>query len=217
MSQKIFVVDDHPIMRRGYASILDRQPDLEVCGEAGSADEALEKIPDSEADLVIVDISMEGMSGIELIKSLDAWDIDLPCLVVSMHDETLYAERALHAGAKGYIMKNEIDQTVVEAVRKILNGGFFLSDQMNNKILQRVSGTQRGIDESPLEQLSDRELEVFELLGKGQSTKEIAEELVISPKTVETHRRRIKQKLGIDSSTELLQRAVLWLEKEASS
>lgn len=214
MTNAIFIVDDHPIMRKGYQALLNREQDLEVCGEAGSAQEALDQIEGAEVepDLVVVDISMEGMNGIELIKRIQAHRPNLPILVVSMHDEMLYAERALRAGARGYIMKKEVDTTVIAAIRKLLSGGFHLSERMNNHLMLQYQGGGTQHRKSPIERLSDRELEVFELLGRGYSTQEIADALHISPKTVETHRGRIKNKLSVNTSTELLQRAVQWAQ-----
>ena len=208
---KIFVVDDHPIMRRGYASLINREPDLAVCGEAGNAADALTMIPAATPDLVIADLSMPGMSGLELIKQLQARQPALPVLVVSMHDESLYAERALRAGARGYIMKSEADTLVVSAIRAILEGGFYLSSRMSTKILLQYTGRSPGDARSPFDRLSDRELEVLELIGQGYSTRRIAETLHISGKTVESHRGRIKTKLALDSSEELLQCAMQWM------
>ena len=212
MRYKIFVVDDHPVMRLGYAALINREPDLVVCGEAGTAEEALEKI--TAPDLIIVDISMEGMGGLELIRHLRAYQPALPVLVVSMHDELLYGERALRAGARGYIMKSEVDTTIVEAIRHILSGGFYVSNRMSAKILLQYSDRRLDAEQSSIERLSDRELDVFKLMGQGLSTREIAEALHISPKTVESHRRRMKIKLAIDSTAMLLQRAVQWAQQE---
>jgi DNA-binding NarL/FixJ family response regulator len=213
MMHSIFVVDDHPVMRRGYAALISRESDFEMCGEASSAEEALDVIGDDEPDLIIVDISLEGMSGIELIKHLQSQHPDLPVLVVSMHDETLYGERALHAGARGYVMKSEVDDVIIEAIRQILQGGFYLTDHLNRKILLQYTG--RGPTESTtLEKLSDRELEVFELIGRGRSTRDIADALHVSVKTVQSHRSRIKQKLAIDNITELTRRAVIWVQHQ---
>lgn len=221
MKRKIFVVDDHPIMRRGYHFLMDQETDLEVCGEAGGAMEALEKIPQVHPDLVIVDISLGGMSGLELIKHLQVQYPDLPTLVVSAHDESLYGERAMLAGARGYIMKNEVDTSVVEAIRRILQGGFYLSDEMGLKILLQYrkmvsvpSNDSLKDEATPVQRLSDRELEIFELIGQGWTTQQIAESLLISPKTVESHRGRIKEKLAVGTTTELLQRATLWVERQ---
>lgn len=215
MKRKIFVVDDHSVMRWGYIALINQEPDLKVVGEAGSALEAIERIPKANPDLAIVDISLEGMNGIELTKHLRAQHPDLPVLIVSMHDESLYGERALRAGARGYIMKKEARTKIVEAIRCMLNGRFYLSDAMHTKILLQYQGRPLGEERSSLDRLSDRELEVFELFGRGNSTREIAEALLISPKTVESHRNRIKEKLAVESTTELLQHAVQWVQSES--
>lgn len=214
MKHRIFIVDDHPLMRRGHAYLINREPDMEVCGEAGSVLDALAGIERTHPDLVVTDISLDGTSGLELIKRLKVEHAGLPVLVVSMHDESLYGERALSAGARGYIMKSQADTDVVDAIRKILRGGFYLSEAMSTKILLQYTGFHDDEAHSPIERLSDRELEVFELIGRGLSTRQVAEALHISPKTVESHRGRIKEKLAIETSTELLQRAVQWTEHE---
>lgn len=214
MKNRIYLVDDHPVVRRGYAAIIRRDDHFEVCGEAGDGVEALEDIPDHSPDLVIVDITMDGMTGIELIKRIRAEWPDLPVLVISVHDEDVYAERALNAGANGYIMKEETDSSLLEAMRAVLKGDVYVSDSlMKQMVLQRVGQTSEG--SSPLDALSDRELEVFEYLGQGLSTQEIADAMYISAKTVGTHRRNIKQKLSIDTNAQLQKRAVLWVEDEA--
>jgi len=214
VKRTIFVVDDHPVVRWGYISLINLEPDLEVCGEADTAFEALDKIPETNPDLAIVDISLEGMNGIELTKQLQVLHPDLPVLIVSMHDEVLYGDRALRAGARGYIMKREVRTKIVEAIRRLLNGGTYLSDQMSARLLNQYQGG-RFDERSPLERLSDRELEVFELYGRGYSTREIAEALFISRKTVESHRNRIKDKLGIESTAQILQRAVQWVQSQS--
>lgn len=212
MKRNIFVVDDHSVMRWGYIALINQELDLQVCGEASAALEALEKIPEASPDLAVVDISLEGMNGIELTKYLQTQHPDLPVLIVSMHDESLYGERALRAGARGYIMKREARTKIVEAIRRILNGSYYLSDAMNTKILLQYQGRRFDAEQSSIERLSDRELEVFELFGRGYCTREIAEMLLISPKTVESHRTRIKVKLAIESTTALLQHAVQWVQ-----
>jgi len=214
MKYKIFIVDDHAITRRGYYYIIDEEGDMMVCGEAASAIEALEKIPEAQPDLVITDLTMEGMSGLELIKHLKSQYPDLHTLVVSMHDESLYANRSLRAGAKGYIMKNEVDTVIVKAIRRIMNGGLYVSDQMSTKILLQFSGTSFDASRSPIETFSDRELEVFEHLGRGLSTQQIAEAMLISTKTVDSYRSRIKQKLAVSTHVELLQQAVQWVQNQ---
>jgi DNA-binding NarL/FixJ family response regulator len=198
----VFVLDDHPLLRRGYAYILAQTTDLELCGDAGTVEEALEQIQSLKPDLVVADISLDGMNGLEFIKSLHYHMPGLPVLVVSMHDENFYAERALRAGARGYVMKRRMDSMVVTAIRKLLAGGFYLSDTMTSKILLQFQGGSGERVQSRVDGLTDRELTVFELLGKGMTTRQIGEALHISPKTVETHRGRIKTKLVIDSTPE---------------
>ena len=214
VKRTIFVVDDHPVVRWGYISLINLEPDLEVCGEADTAFEALDKIPEARPDLAIVDISLEGMNGIELTKQLQVLHPDLPVLIVSMHDEVLYGDRALRAGARGYIMKREVRTKIVEAIRRLLSGGSYLSDQMSTRLLDQYQ-SGRFDERSPIERLSDRELEVFELYGRGYSTREIAEALFISRKTVESHRNRIKDKLGLESTSQFLQHAVQWTQSQS--
>lgn len=214
MKHSIFIVDDHPIMRLGYHTLINREPDLECGGEATRATEALEKIPTAHPDLVIVDISMEGMDGIELTKHLRELHPSLPVLVVSMHHEDLYCERALRAGARGYLMKSEVGAYVIDAIRRLLSGEMYVSLQMSTKILQRHASQRIPETQTPIESLSDRELEVFKLVGKGLSTREIAGALFISPKTVESHRLRIRKKLAVESNARLVQKAVQWAEQQ---
>ncbi len=220
MKHRIFILEDHPIMRRGYRTLINGEMDLEVCGEAESAEEALDQIPKTRPDLVIADISLEGMNGIQFIKRLQTEQQGLDVLVVSMHDESLYAERALHAGASGYLMKKEADSSVIAAIRRVLGGRIYISDRMQDKVMVRFAGRMVAPvapgERTLVEKLSDRELEVFELHGRGVSTREMAEMLQISPKTVATHRGRIKTKLAIDHTPELVRRAVLWIESEES-
>jgi len=214
MSYQIFVVDDHPVMRRGYSYLIGAEMDMEICGEAESAQEALEKIPETSPDLALVDLTLKGMGGLELIKRLQAQEPDVRVLVVSMHDETLYADRALRAGARGYIMKDEVESTIVKAIRRILDGGVYVSDALSTRILLQYTGATPGEGESPLDRLSDRELEVFESMGRGYGTREIADQLALSPKTIDSYRSRIKDKLAIDSNSELTRRAVIWVESQ---
>ena len=216
MATKVFIVDDHPLMRRGYASLIGRETDLTVCGEAGSANEAIAKFPESEPDFLICDISLGGMSGLELVKHLLPLYPKLLVLIISMHDESTYAERALAAAARGYMMKSEVDTKVVEAIRRILAGGYWVSEQMTNKIFSLLGNNRQKQQQSlsPIARLSDGELEIFQQLGYGKTSSEIATALMISPKTVETHRSRIKEKLGIESGHELLRRAVQWVQEE---
>ena len=216
MTYDIIIVDDHPLMRKGLALSLDGEVDFNVAAQMQSAEEALEQIDARAPDLAIVDISLPGMSGMELLKHMQARYPDIRTLVVSRHDEVLYAERAIRAGSRGYIMKLEAADVIVQAVRQVLNGGIYVSDEINERLLLSMAeGGRERLMQSPLEILSDRELEVFELTGQGISTRDIAERLHLSVKTIESYRARIKKKLNLDSATELMQRAVQWVESEA--
>lgn len=209
--KKIYIVDDHPLMRKGMAMTLQTDVEFEVIGQSETAEEALSEIPDLKPDVAVIDISLPGMNGIELIKNLLGYMEGLKILVVSRHDEELYAERAIRAGAKGYLMKLEAGEVIVSAVRQILNGGIYLSDKIGSQLIMKIASGQSTGD-NPLEILSDRELEVFELTGKGESTKEIAERLHVSVKTVDTYRARIKDKMHLKSANELFRKAVQWVE-----
>ncbi|MBN2736621.1 MAG: response regulator transcription factor [Spirochaetales bacterium] len=212
--KRLIIVDDHPIVRQGITRLINYEQELMVCGEAGSAKEAIDLIEDLMPDLVIVDISLKGRSGLELIKDIRMRFADLPVLVVSMHDESLYAERVLRAGAKGFIMKQEPPEKVLDAIRQVLAGKIFVSEKMREKMLQRyvLGNSQRNV--STVERLSDRELEVFRLIGKGKGTRQIAKELDLSIKTVETYREHIKEKLNLENSSKLLQYAIDWVQNE---
>lgn len=206
---RVFVVDDHPIVRQGLALLINREADLIVCGEAEEAQTALEAIAAQRPDILIVDISLNGPDGIELVKLLRARSATLPVLVLSMHDELTYAERALRAGANGYIMKQEATERVLIAIRRILKGDVYLSDRAASRVLQQyVRGATA--QHSSVSDLSDRELEVFRLIGGGHGTRQIAEELHLSVKTVETHQAHIKEKLSLRTARELVQYAVEW-------
>ena len=211
---RLYLVEDHPVTREGLARLINFEPDLCVCGQAGSAAQALAEIPAAKPDLVMVDISLAGTSGIELIKDIVIRHAGLPVLVLSTHDETLYAERALRAGAKGYVMKHEPTDEVMKAIRKILNGGVYLSDRMQSRLVGMVSGGGSAAARPDVERLSDRELEVFILLGQGQSTAQIGAGLHVSGSTVATHREHIMKKLNLDNSRELLRRAMAWVESQ---
>lgn len=208
---RILIVDDHPLVRQGIAQLVNLQADLQVCGEAGNADEATEAIRNCRPDLVIVDISLEGISGIELIKIIKAKNAHLPMLVMSMHDESLYAERALRAGARGYIMKQETPATILAAIRQILRGDIHVSDKMRSKMLQRMIDGHPGTAASPMADLSDRELEVLRLIGQGFGTTEIATKMSRSIKTIEAHRANLKQKLQLKTGAELVRHAIQWV------
>jgi DNA-binding NarL/FixJ family response regulator len=206
---KVFLVDDHPIVRQGLALFIEREPDLMVCGEAEDATSALQAIRDSTPDFVILDISLDGRDGLELLKTLRVRHPNLPVLVLSMHDESVYAERSLRAGANGYIMKQEAADKVITAIRQILGGDVYLSDRLTKRMLQQfVNGSISPRD--PLAKLSDRELEVFRLIGAGHGTRQIADELHVSAKTVESYQAHIKEKLALRNARELVQHAVEW-------
>ena len=209
--KKVFVVDDHPIVRQGLALLINREPDLAVCGEADGWPAALQAIAETKPDLLMVDISLNGPDGLELLKNLRARDRDLPVLVLSMHDESIYAERALRAGANGYIMKQEATDKVLDAIRQILRGEVYLSDRLTSKMLQQFARGSRLSKDSPIEKLTDRELEVFRLIGEGHGTRQIADALHLSVKTVESYQAHIKEKLALRTSRELLQRAIEWM------
>ncbi|MDR3403711.1 MAG: response regulator transcription factor [Chthoniobacter sp.] len=210
---RILIVEDHRIVRQGIARLINEEADLEVCAEAGEAGEALKQIAKDKPDLVIIDISLPGMNGIEFLKHLKVEHPGLPAVVLSMHDEALYAERALRAGASAYVMKKESSDELLVAIRKAREGQFHVSEKVGGSIFQKFVGTKRPV-ESAIGRLSDRELEVFELLGHGHGSKEIARQLRLSVKTVDTHRGRIKEKLSLRGSTEMIQRAVQWVERE---
>ena len=213
---KILIVDDHPLMRKGLALALNAEIDLTVCGQVANAEEALGALEELDPDLAIVDISLPGMSGLELIKHMQALRPEIRTLVVSRHDEALYAERAIRAGARGYVMKLEAGEMIVKAVRRVLGGGIYVSEEINERLLLGLAAGRPKMAESPLELLSDRELEVFELTGRGRGTREIAERLYLSVKTVESYRARIKDKLNLKTAAELMQHAVQWVEGEGA-
>lgn len=206
--RKVLVVDDHPIVREGMALLINREPDLTVCADAEESNSALEAIDSLRPDVAIVDISLPGRDGLELLKMIRAKDAQMPVLILSMHGETTYAERALRAGANGYIMKQEATDKVLIAIRRILNREIYVSEQIASRMLRHFASATEHHDRSPLEDLSDRELEVFRRMGEGQSTREIAEELHLSVKTIETHQARMKEKLSLHSSRELVQQAI---------
>lgn len=212
---RVFIVDDHPIIRQGLIQLINQEEDLAVCGDSEDACQALEKVKELQPGIVIADISLKGMSGIDLIKNLKARYPDLPILVLSMHDESLYAERVLRAGARGYIMKQEATGKFLEAIRRILKGEIYVSDSITSRILEKSIDSRGQPRISPVERLSDRELEVFQFIGKGFKTRQIAKELHLSIKTVETYRENIKDKMKIDNATELVRHAVQWVEGES--
>ena len=207
-------MDDHPLVREWLATLINQQSDLQVCGEADSAPKAMQMVGLVNPDVAIVDISMEGGSGIELIKNIKASHPSVMVIVLSMHDESLYAERALRAGARGYIMKREATKRVLEAIRQVLGGALYLSDKMARQMAEKFVDGRPKPEGSVIEKLSDRELEVFQLLGRGYSTRQIADELHVSFKTVQAFSARIKEKLNLLSATELLREAVRWHDSQ---
>lgn len=210
---RVFVVDDHPIVRQGLALLINQQPDLMVCGEAEEVHSAQQGIANCSPDILIVDISLQGPDGLDLLKSIRARDAALPVLILSMHEESLYAERALRAGANGYIMKQEATETVLIALRRILNHEIYVSERIANTMLRQFIGTASP-GQSPLTELTDRELEVFRLIGEGHGTRQIAEALHLSVKTVESYQAHIKEKLSLRSARELVQHAIQWAIQE---
>jgi DNA-binding NarL/FixJ family response regulator len=211
MKRKVLVVDDHPIVREGLAQMINREPDLFVCGEAADMHTAIQLITVLKPDILIVDISLNGPDGLDLLKHIRAQDPSLPVLILSMHDEAIYAERALRAGANGYIMKQEATDNVLDALRRILNREVYVSPRIANKMLQQfVGGISNDKAHSSVDDLSDRELEVLRLIGAGHGTRQIAEELHLSVKTVETYQAHLKEKLALRNSRELVQYATRW-------
>lgn len=212
----ILIVDDHPLVRKGIRSLLEQEADFEVAGEASSRAEVLETIRKKLPTLILLDISLQGSDGIEVTKAIRSEFEQVPILIVSMHDESLYAERALRAGANGYIMKQEMAENVIKAIRQVLQGKIYVSDNMRQKVLRDLTQPHADIKTTPMERLSDRELEVFRLIGEGRGTREIAETLHLSIKTIETYRAHIKEKLSIKSAAELARSAVNWVENARS-
>jgi len=209
---KVLIVDDHPIVRHGLGELIARQPDLEMCGDAADVPQALRQIEAHRPDVAVIDISLEGGNGIELIERIRALYPDVKMLVSSMHDEKIFAGRALRAGALGYINKRESIRKVVDAVRHVLRGEIYLSPQMANRLLHRAA-VGKPLDHDPAETLSNRELEVLEMIGHGMTTQQIARKLNISPRTVETHRKKIKTKLSLENSAQLSRAAFQWVQE----
>jgi DNA-binding NarL/FixJ family response regulator len=213
----VFVVDDHPIVRQGLALLINREADLAVCGEAEEMHAALSAIQAAKPDILILDISLNGPDGLELLKNIRITSARLPVLVLSMHDESIYAERALRAGANGYIMKQEATEKVLVALRRLLSGEIYVSDRIANNMLRHYVRGANVSEHSSVSDLSDRELEVFRLIGEGQGTRQIAEALHLSVKTVESYQAHIKEKLSLRSARELVQHAVQWNVREKTA
>ena len=212
--RRVLIVDDHPMMRTGLAQLIDHEHDLKVGAEADNAGQALDAVAKQKFDLMLLDISLPDKNGLELIKDIRTLKPELPILVVSMHDEMIYAERVLRAGARGYIMKQEGGQKFLAAMRQVLAGKVFVSEKMSARILENFSGNKAENSGSPVQRLSDREFEVFQLIGQGIGTREIAGRLHLSVKTVEVHRANIKEKLSLTTATELVRYAVRWLDAQ---
>jgi len=213
--RKVLVVDDHPIVREGLADLINKEKGIVVCGWAEDIPNTIKAIKKLKPDIVTVDISLQGVSGLELIKDIRTHFPSLPILALSVHQESLYAERAIRAGAKGYITKQEATKKVITAIRQVLDGRLYLSEKMKEKVLHSLLGDKRSrAGASPIDRLTDRELEVFSLLGQGRGTRQIAEQLCLSAKTIETYRSRIKEKLSLNSASELLLYAFQWANRQ---
>src|SRR6478752_9925172 len=217
LKRRVFVVDDHPIVRQGLALLINREADLMVCGEAEDAHTAVQLVATTNPDILVVDISLNGPDGLDLLKDVRTKYPTLPVLILSMHDESIYAERALRAGANGYIMKQEATEKVLVALRRILAGEIYVSDRIANKMLKHYITGSGPVRNSSIADLSDRELEVFRLIGEGHGTRQIAEELHLSVKTVESYQAHIKEKLSLRSARELMQHAIQWNMNEKTA
>lgn len=207
---QILIVDDHPVVREGLAAILNHEPDLQVCGEAEEAHQAVKRIAELKPDIVIADISLKNSDGLDLTRRIKTKYPHLSVIVLSVHDESLYAERALLAGAQAYLMKDAVSDNIIRAIRTVLNGEIYVSPAISRRFLRQIAGDRAGAAQSPVETLSDREFEIFRLIGEGYKASQIAEQLHRSIKTIETHRARIKEKLGFDTAAELLRHAIQW-------
>ena len=210
--RNILIVDDHPVVRRGLVALIGSDPELAVCGEAGTCDEAISEVIARSPDLVIVDVALGREDGLSLVRDLKARFPAIPTLVLSMHDEEIYGERALRAGASGYVTKQQMDDTVLAAIRQVLRGEIFVSPSLRERRATSRVEVRAVKDENPLQILTDRELQVFRRIGEGQVTRRIADELQLSAKTVESHCANIKNKLGLRSATELAHCAILWIQ-----
>ncbi len=211
-AKQILIVDDHPMLRRGLAALIGSEPGLAVCGEAPSCHAAMKAIRESPPNLVIVDLGLAGSDGLDLVKDMKARYPNIPALVLSMQDESVYAERSLRAGARGYVTKQQLDDKVLTAILRVLAGETYMSDNVPARLAAKYVGGRVSESDSPLDALSDRELQVFRLIGEGRSTRQIAGTLCLSIKTIESHREHIKQKLTFESAPELAHRAALWVE-----
>lgn len=214
MTTRIYIVDDHPLVRQGLSQIVASEADMEICGEAEDSPAAIRGVGEANPDAIIVDISLKGANGLELIKNLKAIHEDIPILVFSMHDETIYAQRALRAGAKAYVMKKESPSKVIDAIRKIIQGEIYVSPSVADQVLHQIVSGPGNVSTSPVDRLTDRELEVVQLIGRGLSSREVAESLHLSVKTIESHRAHVKEKLSLRNATELVQFSVQWVDQQ---
>jgi DNA-binding NarL/FixJ family response regulator len=211
---QVLLVDDHPVVRDGLTTIINHERDLNVCGEADDAYEALKAAAELKPDIVVVDISLKNSDGIELTKTIKSKYPKLPVVVLSVHDESVYAERALIAGAKAYLMKDAVSENIVKAIRTVLSGEIYVSNTISKKFLHKIAGDKPGTTKTTIENLSDREFEVFRLIGEGYKPSQIAKKLHLSVKTIETYRGRLKEKLNLNSAIEILQYAIKWAKSQ---
>ena len=207
---RVFIVDDHPLVREGLTNLINGQDDLIVCGDAKNSAQAINGVGKARPDVALVDISLENESGLELVKQLGSQFPQVALIILSMHDEALYAERALRAGARGYVMKHETSKSVLASIRRVLGGGVYVSERIVNRMAVRLISSRAPVASSPIERLSDRELEIFRLLGQGRTTSQIAGDLNLSVKTVQVYCARAKEKFGVTSLNELLRAAIRW-------
>lgn len=210
--KRVLLVDDHPIMRHGLAQLIRAEEGLDVCADAGTAAAGLEAVGHAKPDLVVVDLTLPDKNGLELLKDIQALHPGTLCIVLSMHDEAVYAERALRAGARGYVMKEAAADHLVDAIRRVLGGGIYVSDAMASRMLEGITNSRNKPGASLIDRLTDRELEILEMIGKGVATKNIADKLSISTRTVEAHRAHIKEKIGATDGAALVRYAVQWVE-----
>ena len=210
---QVFIVDDHPVVRDGLTTIINYEQDMNVCGEAEDAPGALKSVTELKPDVVIIDISLKNSDGIELTKSIKSRHSKISIIVFSVHDESLYAERALLAGAKAYLMKDAVSENIIKVIRTVLSGEIYVSNAVSKKFLHKIAGDKAGTTKTPIENLSNREFEIFRLIGEGYKASQIAKQLHLSTKTIDTYRSRIKEKLNLDNATELLQYAIKWGKK----
>ena len=211
---QVLIVDDHPVVRDGLITIINHERDMNVCGEADDAHQALKAVTELKPDVVVVDISLKNSDGIELTKSIKAGHPKLSIIIFSIHDESQYAERALLAGAKAYLMKDVVSENIVKAIRTVLSGEIYVSSTISKKFLHKIAGDKAGTTKTPIENLSDREFEIFRLTGEGYKASQIAEQLYLSIKTIETYRSRIKEKLNLPNAAELLQYSIKWAKSQ---